>query len=421
MRWLLVLVLWASSALAGDVVSVELREIPLSEFVRVVYGDVLHRSFVLDAAIVADRQLVSVNLQAKDSVDIAAQADKLLSRHGYVSETVGGLTSVSKRSADAPPEGDVWIYRPEFRSASYLLDVVSGFFKQGAFSVQRGGSSGGGDAVQLSQVSGGAPVSPAVADKGGNAPLTRDADVIAFRGTSQEIRRLKTLIAQLDIAVPEVLVKAVVFEVTSTKREGSAVDLAMSILSAKLGIDVSLGAGPDTGGTYLKFHGAGLDVSAVYRALASDDRFKVATSPRLRVRSGGSARFSVGNETPVLGQVSYDDKGHPVQSVNYRPSGVIFEVKPIVRAGGAQLQLSQQISQFAATTTGVNGSPTLTKRELLTDVTARDGELIVLGGLDESSDSGTLSRIPFLPRFMDSSNKEERKTELVLMLQVQQI
>lgn len=45
--------------------------------------------------------------------------------------------------------------------------------------------------------------------------------------------------------------------------------------------------------------------------------------------------------------------------------------------------VDQQISDFASTRSGVNNSPTLTKRSLITTVSTRDGELIVLGGLTQ--------------------------------------
>src|ERR1035437_1745200 len=86
----------------------------------------------------------------------------------------------------------------------------------------------------------------------------------------------------------------------------------------------------------------------------------------MRVKSGASARFSVGNETPVLGAVSYQQNGSSVQSVEYRPSGVILDLKPFVRSVGIDLTGFQQLSNFAVTDTGVNSSPPLSKRELST-------------------------------------------------------
>lgn len=83
-----------------------------------------------------------------------------------------------------------------------------------------------------------------------------------------------------------------------------------------------------------------------------------------------------------------------------------------------EVRVDQQISDFARTETGVNNSPTLTKRSLTTTETVQDGGLIVLGGLTQSKISDTRSGLPFLPAFMRSSEGSETKTGVILLLQV---
>ena len=80
--------------------------------------------------------------------------------------------------------------------------------------------------------------------------------------------------------------------------------------------------------------------------------------------------------------------------MDYRSSGVILDLRPVVRDQGIDLTVFQQISSFAATTTGVNTSPTLQKREITTTVGVRDGEMVVLGGLSDerSTEARTVCR-----------------------------
>jgi type II secretory pathway component GspD/PulD (secretin) len=73
------------------------------------------------------------------------------------------------------------------------------------------------------------------------------------------------------------------------------------------------------------------------------------------------------------------------------------------------------------TTTGVNNSPTLNKREITTQITAKDGDLIVLGGLDEDKSGNDSSGISFLPDWMRSKGSETTKTQILLILQVQRL
>lgn len=104
----------------------------------------------------------------------------------------------------------------------------------------------------------------------------------------------------------------------------------------------------------------------------------------------------MGADVPVLGAVQLDKNGNPVQSAEYKPSGVILDLTPQIRGQEIEQQINQQLSSFIATTTGVNNSPTLTKREILTNVGASDGDVIVLGGLDEKRSSKDSSGLPFL-------------------------
>ena len=155
----------------------------------------------------------------------------------------------------------------------------------------------------------------------------------------------------IDTATDEVIVAAYVFEVQTSERNGSGLALAAKLLSGKLNIQVGASGGFDN---FIRVNTGSLD--ALYELFRTDSRFHVVSSPRLRVRNGASARFSVGSDVPVLGQVSYSD-GKPVQSIEYRSSGVILDVKPQIRTDNIDLTINQQLSNFAKTDTGVNNSP----------------------------------------------------------------
>jgi len=139
----------------------------------------------------------------------------------------------------------------------------------------------------------------------------------------------------------------------------------------------------------------------------------------LRVRSGKEATINVGAEVPVLGALSYPQgAGQAVQSVEYRNSGVIFTITPQVRQAVVDLTIDQQLSNFVQTTTGVNGSPTLTKRQLTTSVQMRNAEVVILGGLTEEKTSETQTGLSFLPSIFRSKVTESSRSEILLVLQM---
>lgn len=428
------LLLWPVLSFAA-VLNIDLHQVPFADLVRVVFNDVLKASYVVDSVLLADQHPVTFTLLNVTPEKAGAELKQLIETRGYDVVTASGVTYIRKRAEGFPDDAELFVYRPLHRSAQYLLDLSQSLFKSGSFVSSRNNQSPftigqiGGMPSGVPMVGGGVPVlgSPGVGvgagiiDQGLNRTLQTEPDTIVFRGSAKEIGRLKNLYGQLDNSVGELLVKAIVFEVQTARRESSAVDLVFSILKGKLGVSLDASAAASAGVASVKFSALGVDLSAVYDALSTDDRFKVLTSPRMRVKSGASARFSVGNETPVLGSVSYDSNGRPIQSVEYKPSGVIFELRPMVREAGSDCKVTQQISQFVATSNGVNTSPTLIKRELTTEVTIADGQIILLGGLDDEKSTGNESGLPFLPAFLHSTRSQNTKTEVVLMLQAERI
>jgi len=110
-----------------------------------------------------------------------------------------------------------------------------------------------------------------------------------------------------------------------------------------------------------------------------------------------------------------------VQSVEYKSSGVILELRPEIRGSLAELKVFQQLSNFAKTETGVNNSPTLLKRELSTSVIVGQNDVVLLGGLDEEKTTTTDAGLFFFPRWLRSLSDSKSKTEIVLMLYVERL
>lgn len=403
-------------ALVADNYSFSFDSIKIVDLARIVFSDVLEKSFVLDSEFLADNQAVGFSLNRVKKSEVQSVFVSLLDRHGFTVSD-GKLISVQKKSADEKVLHEDFYYKPKFRSVNYITDLVSSLFEKGRFSSMRQIRQSS-SAAAASSPSGASnqPSKTPVPDSGSSALSLQDKekDAFIFQGSPRDIEKLKMLLAQVDVPAGQVLVRAHVFEVTTGATEGSAFSLAVDLLGARF----SLGQFKDLGNS-IKFSSGSID--AAFSALASDKRFKVVSSPSLRVKSGENARFSVGADVPVLGAVQLDKNGNPVQSVEYKASGVILDLKPQIRGQEIELQINQQLSSFISTTTGVNNSPTLTKREILTNVGVSDGNVIVLGGLDEDRKASDTSGLPFLPAFMRSHGRDDSKTELLLVLEIQKI
>jgi general secretion pathway protein D len=386
----------------------DFQSISIGQVIQLIYAEGLKTHYVLEPEVLTDTRLVSFRFGG-DKVNLKAFMNTFLQPMGYVVQQRDGIDFVMKIKVDlvAPLpviDEELFVYRPKFRDVGYLSRVMSPFLK-GAFSVNR---------AVAAPISG--KVDKPVLEGSPASMIDQNADTLVFTGTAAEVKKLAALLPQIDYAVGEVMVRGVVYEVTTSDKEGSAFGLLANVLGGKL----SVGLGSINAiGNFVRFKNATLD--AVYSALSQDSRFKVVSSPSLRIRSGSNGTFSVGQDVPVLGAVSYPSNGNAVQSVEYRSSGVLFNIMPTVREGVIDLNIDQQLSNFIATTTGVNNSPTLIKRALKTSVGMQDGDLIVLGGLTENKESASRDGLSFLPKFFSSKGSDTSKSEILLVLQVQRI
>ena len=340
----------------------------VAQLVKTVYDDAVGTDYVLEPEVLEDKRRIGVRMfdfRKKDSLPT------LLNSLGYRLENRGGVDYVSliKKSDDY----DFFVYRPKHKSAAELKTALSGLF---------GATVGG------------------------------DGDRLIFKTSVVEIEKIKSLLKRFDVRPREVVVRGKIFEVTTKKTDASSLSIVADVFK-KAGLAVSNGAKLVN---YLSFRDK--RVNAYWSALNGDDRFKLLSEPSLRIKSNTTASLTVGNDVPTLGSVTYQD-GQPVQSVTYRSSGIIFEITPEVLDGVINLSVRQELSNFAETTSGVNNSPTLVKREIKTNISANSAELIVLGGLIENKNTASTAGLSFLPAFLSAKSNSNDKTEIILSLYVE--
>ena len=340
----------------------------VAQLVKTVYDDAVGTDYVLEPEVLEDKRRIGVRMfdfRRKDSLPT------LLRSLGYRLESRGGVDYIS--SIKKVDDFDFFVYRPKNKSAAELKTALSGLF---------GATVGG------------------------------DADRLIFKSSGIEIEKIKSLLKKFDVRPREVVIRGKIFEVTTKKTDASSLSIIADVFE-KAGLAVSNGAKLVN---YLSFKDK--RVNAYWSALNGDDRFKLLSEPSLRIKSNTTAALTVGNDVPTLGSVTYQD-GQPVQSVTYRSSGIIFEITPEVLDSVINLSVRQELSNFAETTSGVNNSPTLVKREIKTNISANNAELIVLGGLIENKDTASTAGLSFLPAFLSAKSNSNDKTEIVLSLYIE--
>lgn len=419
--WLVYGYSWAATAPTSQKSRLQFDRIPVVDLIQIYYSEIDKSNYVASAQVFAVDDKVSVVFDSGSKASMREVFLQILLSAGLDVVKKNGVDYIHKAKA---PEVDleVLVYRPRFRDMTYFSDLLSSIFRHGRFTFQRGGVPtpprlAGQDAATTS----GAPASKTI-DTGTSAYSLQNKsfDVLIFQGPPEEVAKLRKFLDDLDMPEGQVQIAAYVYEFSSSVKDANGIGVIADLL-VNNGVKLAVNAGSPAAANLLKFNSTSgrFALNVVAQSLATDGRFKVLSRPYVRVKSGASARFTSGDEVPVLGVAQLDKSGNPVQSVEYRSSGVILDVVPTVRGDVIDLSILQQLSNFVPTQNGVNNSPTLLKREVKTGLVARSGEVVVLGGLVSSRTNRDESKLFGL--IPVSWSDSEDKAEILVVLEVQRI
>lgn len=397
------------SAFGQDRVSLVFSDIRLVDLVRVTFGEVAKEPYMLAHELLEAREVFGVDLRDVERSRAVSTVTDMVRGAGFEVRRSSGVVWVGRAQEKTD---EVLVYRPRHRSSRYLADVVQSV--TGARSVlSRSIKSGEGVTVGQKHELPQGQSSPSSVE----GQIDRsEVDQIAFTVSAKDFAKVGKLLADLDTPSGEVVLKAAVYEVGFDRREGSAVQIAASLMSGKLSAVVTgniLG-----GGVSLKLALGGIE--AVLSALDADTRFKSVSRPQVRVRNGAQARFSVGQDVPVLGQVQSDRGGNVAQSIDYKQSGVILTATPEIRQDIIELTLQQELSNFVVTKTGVNNSPTLIKRSVNTKLGLVPGEVVMLAGLQDDQEDETQNRLPWVGWLL-GQEVQKKRSEILVFIEVVRI
>lgn len=396
---------------AADV-SLTISEGRLVDLVRIAYGELSKEPYILGHEVLESQELFTVDLRNVSADRAVSSIADLVHLAGFEVRKRGGVVWIGKAQEQAD---ELIVYRPKHRSARYLADVVQSVTAAKSILSR---------SIKAVETQTGQGVQPMPAQQAQalkqSSPTSvegqidrSEVDQIAFNVAPKDAAKVRKLLADLDTPSGEVVLKAAVYEVGVSKSEGSAVQLAIKLA----GVSASLSGNVLLGGS-IKFAQGGIE--AVLSALDADARFKSVSRPQVRVRNGAQARFSVGQDVPVLGSSQMDKNGNPVQSVDYKQSGVILTATPEIRADVIELALQQELSNFIVTKTGVNGSPTLIKRSVNTKLGLVPGEVVMLAGLQDDQEDETSNRFPFLGWLM-GQERQNKRSEILVFIEVVRI
>ncbi|MDA7569587.1 type II secretion system secretin GspD [Emcibacteraceae bacterium] len=282
---------------------------------------------------------------------------------------------------------------------------------------------------------------------GSNGGASSEITIAEYSGTNMLVinadpeiqQRLAEVIEQIDIPRDQVLVEAIVVEVSenASKELGLQYILAggdssnipftvanysntaPNILAATgaivveddgdnttnsasqilqtAAVDSFLGLNGFTAGAAGRFSDGGI-FGVILNALASDTDSNILSTPSVMALDNETASFLAGQEIPITtGEVLGAANANPFRTVERKNVGIQLEIKPQITDGNEiRLEIRQEVSSISGPVSAILSELVTNKREIQTTVRASDGDVIVLGGLIEQTERITVDKVPLL-------------------------
>ncbi len=285
----------------------------------------------------------------------------------------------------------------------------------------------------------------------GKAPiLGEDVSITADKSTNsliitaspQDCSVLKEVIKKLDIPRVQVLVEALIAEVSLDKSKDFGIEWR-SVEEAEPGEYTFFGGTNTTGsiddlrkdplaspqglfmGVVKGFITIGddeyLNIGALIKASQSDTDINILSTPHLLTMDNEEAEIIVGENRPLLKTSQVTEIGTTTKTYEYKDIGITLRITPQISKGGTlKLKIFLEISTVdELIETGVI---TTRKRQAKTSVIVRDGDMVVIGGmLRDNVTKGVssvpcLGNIPILGWFFKSLSHKNEKTNLMLFI-----
>jgi general secretion pathway protein D len=256
---------------------------------------------------------------------------------------------------------------------------------------------------------------------------------LVMRDTPEAIRLAEKMIADQDIAEPEVMLEVEVLEITRSRLTEIGIKYPSQIGLTALGGAVG-GATPLPTLTELKQLNSDSIVTSpalnvTLNMLLQDSDTNLLASPRIRARNREKAKIMIGDRVPVItNAVTPVSTGSPVitGSVQYLDIGLRLDVESEIHLDNevsikVGLEVSSIVKEVQNAISGTLSYQVGT-RNTSTVLRLKDGETQILAGLINDEDRNTankvpgLGQLPVLGHLFGSERDDGRKTEIILSI-----
>jgi general secretion pathway protein D len=335
------------------------------------------------------------------------------------------------RKLDVPVEGQgrIQVYYLKHADSEELAETLN--------SLLGGGTTSAGTAATSAAVAAGIqPQQLRAVSEIANLVSSVTADIgtnsLVIQASPEGFEALRKVIEKLDIERPQVLVEALIMEVTVSDGTELGINWVLNIVGGSN--EIGIGSITDTGSTdglqsaanvvqglaggpgfIANIVATGSDdvIRALIRASATDNSTNIISAPHILTSDNEEAEILVGDNIPIITNRVQSAQGivtDPDQDSNLATSvnverqdiGVTLRVTPQITEGDSlRLEIFQEITAInRALQEGVGDvnqvGPALSNRRVENVVVAKDGSTVVIGGLVSDDYSDNVSKVPFL-------------------------
>ena len=250
---------------------------------------------------------------------------------------------------------------------------------------------------------------------------------LLIRSTARDYRQLLTTISQLDVVPLQVMVNAVIAQITLTDDTRFGVDWSrvagntLNPISSSTTTDFA----PNLNGLMFTrgFIDGSARVDATLEAIAQNNEVRLLARPSLTVGNNQEGEIQIGAEVPVEAGESISAGGLSTTNIQYRDTGIGLLITPQINEDGVvNLIINQTLRSVDNSASGINNNPVFNNQEITTTVVVKDGDNIVLGGLiqtdTEALNTGVplLNRVPGLGNLFSYQQDNLERRELFIVL-----
>ena len=259
-----------------------------------------------------------------------------------------------------------------------------------------------------------------------------DTNALIISAQPDILKSLESVISQLDIRRAQVLVEALIVEISdklardigvqflftgdgesspiATQRFGTPNPDLISTIGAETSEDSTISSTMQTRAAnsllaldglavgVARYKASGTSFAAILNLIAQDADSNVLSTPSIMTMDNEEASIVVGQEIPITtGETLSGSNSNPFRSVTRQEIGVKLVVRPQINEGNAvKMYINQEVSSIFGPLGEMSTDLITNKRNIKTTVLVEDGETIVLGGLIDDDVQESVKKVPFL-------------------------